>query len=78
MTEVQVGQLAVRKAQSDGVKKFAQQMVTDRTKANTELNSVAGGKNILLPTQLDVEHQSMVDGLNGKGGPRSMPRTLAK
>jgi len=37
MAEIQAGQLALQKAQSDGVKKFAQQMVTDHMKANTEL-----------------------------------------
>ena len=68
MTEVQVGQMAIQKAQSDGVKRFAQQMVTDHTKANTELKSIASGKNIPVPAQLDAEHQSMVDGLNGKNG----------
>ncbi len=68
MTEVQASQLALQKAQSDGVKKFAQQMVTDHTKANTELKSIASKENIAAPTQLDSDHDAIVKGLNGKSG----------
>jgi len=68
MTEVQVGMLAQQKAQSAGVKKFAQQMVSDHTKANMELKSIAASKSLAVPAQLDPEHQSMVQALDGKTG----------
>jgi len=66
MTEVQVAQLAVQKTQNDSVKKFAQQMITDHTKANTELMGIASNKHLIAPTTLDAEHQMVVQGLNDK------------
>jgi len=68
MTEVALGNLALQRAQSDSVKQFAQQMVTDHTAANTELTQLAAGKNVTLPTALDAKHQAMVDKLSKLSG----------
>src|SRR5690349_13091189 len=38
--EVELGQLALQKAQNDQVKQFAQRMVTDHSQANSELVSM--------------------------------------
>jgi putative membrane protein len=68
MTEVQLGKIAASKAKDDNVKEFAQRMVTDHSKANEELASIAKKKGIKLPTSLDTEHQSMIQSLNAKSG----------
>ena len=49
--EVAMGQLAEQKAQSDDVKSFGKRMVTDHSKANDELKSIAAKKGVQLPTK---------------------------
>jgi putative membrane protein len=68
MAEVELGKLAAQKAQNPEVKRFAQMMVTDHTKANTELKTLATKKNVTLPTGLSSSHQSTLDKLNGLSG----------
>jgi putative membrane protein len=68
MAEVELGRLASQKAQNPEVKKFAQMMVTDHTKANAELKTLAARKNVTLPTGLDSSHQSVMERLNGLTG----------
>lgn len=68
MAEVEIGKLAATKAQNAEVKKFAQQMVTDHTKANDELKALAGEKNFAMPVRLDNKHQAILDKLNGLSG----------
>jgi putative membrane protein len=68
LAEVELGRMASTKAQNPEVKKFAQMMVQDHTNANTELKSLAGKKNVTLPTELDAEHKAIRDRLNGLSG----------
>jgi putative membrane protein len=68
MAEVELGQLATQKAQSDQVKQFAQRMVQDHGKANDELKSLAQQKNITLPTELDAKHKATHDRLSKLSG----------
>jgi len=68
MAEVELGQLASQKAQSDQVKQFAQRMVQDHGKANDELKTLAQQKNITLPTDLDAKHKSTRDRLSKLSG----------
>lgn len=68
MAEIQLGRLAEQKAQSPQVKDFASQMVQDHTKANTELEQVARAQNIPLPTELDQDHQDLLQKLQGLTG----------
>ena len=53
--EVAMGQVAEQKGQSEDVKSFGKRMVTDHTKANDELKSIASKKGIQLPSK---EHTS--------------------
>jgi predicted outer membrane protein len=53
MAEVELGKLALEKAGSEEVKKFAQRMVDDHTKANDELKTLAQNKNFTLPEGAD-------------------------
>jgi putative membrane protein len=68
MAEVELGKLALDKAMSDTVKKFAQMMVDDHSKALDELKGLAGPKNITLPTAIDAEHKKLSDRLSKMSG----------
>ncbi|MBC3540865.1 DUF4142 domain-containing protein [Rufibacter sp. H-1] len=61
MMEVAAGKLASTKGQDPAVKQFGQRMVTDHTKANTELKAIAAKKGVTLPTALLPEHQQHLD-----------------
>jgi putative membrane protein len=60
--EVELGKIAQQKASNNEVKEFGAKMVTDHSKANDELKSIAAGKNITLPTEEKVKqkHQGMI------------------
>jgi putative membrane protein len=49
--EVAMGNLAEKNAQSDDVKSFGKRMVTDHSKANDELKSIASQKSVQLPAK---------------------------
>ena len=68
LTEVELGKMASTKAQNPEVKKFADMMVTDHSKANDELKSLASSKNITLPTSPMAKHQQTIRELQGKSG----------
>jgi putative membrane protein len=63
MAEIQLGQLAVERAQDPQVKQFAQTMIDDHTKAQEQLKTVAGSQNIPIPSALDSKHQKLHDKL---------------
>jgi putative membrane protein len=68
MAEVELGRLAVQKAQDPEVKKFAQMMVTDHTKANNELKAIAAKQKITLPAEIGPRNRSTIDELNKLSG----------
>jgi putative membrane protein len=68
MLEVELGKLAQTKATSAEVKKFAQMMVDDHSKANDELKALASQKNISLPASLSDKHQNKLKDLTEKTG----------
>jgi putative membrane protein len=70
MAEVELGNLAKEKAQSDQVKQFAQRMVDDHGKANDQLKSIAEQKGINLPTSLPAKEQQTKDKLSKLSGER--------
>jgi putative membrane protein len=51
MMEVTMGQVAEHKAQNEDVKSFGKRMVTDHSKANDELKSIASKKGFQLPSK---------------------------
>ncbi len=58
MAEVQLGNLAKTNAESSDVKSFGDQMVTDHSKANDDLKSIASQKSITLPTSMSAKQQA--------------------
>jgi len=64
LLEVKLGQLAVKNATSDEVRKFGQRMIDDHTKLNTQLMQLGQQrKGLTLPRALDKKHQDEVDKL---------------
>jgi putative membrane protein len=61
MLEVKLGEIAQKNASSKAVKDFGSMMVTDHTKLNDDLKSLAAKQGITLPAGLDSAHQAMVD-----------------
>jgi putative membrane protein len=51
--EVALGRLATEKAGSQPVRQFGQQMVTDHSQANQELQAIAKQQNLTLPSKPD-------------------------
>ncbi len=68
MMEVELGNLAQQNASSQDVKDFGKMMVTDHTKANTELKTLAQQKNITLPDSMDQSMMDHVNNLRNKKG----------
>jgi len=61
MYEVEAAKIAQQKATDEQTKKFAQQMVTDHSKANDELKAKAKAANVQVPAALDKSHQDKLD-----------------
>jgi len=68
MTEVEAGKVALAKSQDPAIRNFAERMVKDHGKANTELESLAAKKGLGAPKQLDPEHKEMLSALQSKSG----------
>jgi putative membrane protein len=69
MAEVELGKLALEKAGSEEVKKFAQRMVDDHTKANEELKTLAQNKKFTLPDGPDPHLKAIQTRLSNLSGP---------
>ena len=69
MAEVQLGQLAVQKADNPQVKAFGQRMIDDHTKVNDQMKSLATSQNMTLPTTLDAKDQAEYNKLSQLSGP---------
>lgn len=63
MAEVNLSELAVRFARDPEVKRFAQRMVVDHTKAGQQVTRIANARQIRLPSGMDDEHQKLFDKL---------------
>ena len=66
--EVQLGQMMVSKASDPNVKKFAQMMVDDHTKALNELQQIAQNKNITLPDGMPDDAKDLQDKIKSESG----------
>jgi putative membrane protein len=68
LAEVQLGQLASRKAQSPEVKAFGEKMVADHTALNEEIKPIADSMGVMLPKKITKEDQAEIDKLNALSG----------
>lgn len=66
--EVQAANLAVQQATNPDVQAFAQQMLTDHSQINHELQELATVKGLALPTELTGSHKAAVDHLTTLAG----------
>ena len=66
--EVEAGQMALEKSQNADVKKFAQMMIDDHTKALGEVESLAQSKNVKLPDGVGAVHKTKAVALKALSG----------
>lgn len=66
--ELESSTLALEMASSADVKAFAQQMITDHTKAAQDMAPAAAEEGIMPAEELDERHQDMLDALSGLEG----------
>jgi len=68
MEEVELGQLAEKKAASPAVRQFGERMVTDHGKLNNQLKQLASQKGATVPTSLSHHENSTVEHLQNENG----------
>ena len=68
MAEIQLGQLAVQKADSADVKAFGQKMVADHIALNESMKPIADSLGVRLPKKISKEGQAEFDKLNTLSG----------
>jgi putative membrane protein len=68
MSEIEAARTAQTKSQNDQVKKYAQQMIDDHTKALDEVRQLAQTKGVTLPSTLDRAHKAKADKLAALSG----------
>jgi len=57
LAEIETSRLALQKSASPEVKAFAQQMIDDHTKANTELAQIAKNKNLEVASESELKNK---------------------
>jgi putative membrane protein len=60
MTEAHLGQSAANQASSQGVKDYAQMLVTDHTNDYQQLSTIATKAGLTVPKSLDAKHDKMI------------------
>ena len=68
MVEVALAGLALRKSQNDHVRQFARQMVQDYAQSNSRLDSIVKCEGLVLPTELDAQHNAAIERLDATSG----------
>jgi putative membrane protein len=68
MAEVAAGKMALEKSSNADVKKFAQTMIDDHSKALDSVTELAKAKEVTLPTEPDPAHKAMAARLQKMSG----------
>lgn len=79
--EIELGQIALKNTQDEGVRKYAERMVKDHSAADKKLQAIAAKENLQLPQSLDPEHASLktkLQGLKGEDFDRAYVNAMAK
>jgi len=69
LAEVNLGRIGAKQASSEDVKKFAEHVVKDHTKANNELISLADKKRFPVAQTMDRQHQTLASQMARLTGP---------
>ncbi len=77
LAEVQMGQLAKEKGQSDAVKSYGQMLVTDHSANNEKATALAEQNGLSAPTEPSAKQKAGYDKLNGLSG-AAFDREFAK
>ncbi|HEX8202671.1 MAG TPA: DUF4142 domain-containing protein [Isosphaeraceae bacterium] len=68
LAEVTTGNIALLRSTDDQVKKYAQHLIDDHTRANQQLVAIAAAKQLPVPTAPDTRDQAAADRINGLQG----------
>ncbi|WP_192804969.1 DUF4142 domain-containing protein [Noviherbaspirillum aerium] len=68
LAEIEVGKMALEKSQNEQLRKFAQRLIDDHTKANKELETLAKSKGASLPNETDIQHKAIATALQALSG----------
>lgn len=68
MAEVAMGRMALNKSNDAQVKQLAQRIVTDHTKADNELKTIAQGEHVTLPAGPDASERKTSTALEKMSG----------
>ncbi|MGI8494295.1 MAG: DUF4142 domain-containing protein [Pyrinomonadaceae bacterium] len=68
IAEVKAAEMALEKSDNEDVRRFAQKMIDDHTKANEELKQLAKEKNEILPTEPNKKQEEAADELSVLSG----------
>jgi len=68
VAEIDLAKLATERGSADGVKKFAQMMITDHTASGEKLKTLASDLKLQAPSDLDDKHREQRDTLAKKSG----------
>jgi putative membrane protein len=77
LAEVQMGELAQQKGQSDGVRNFGKMLVTDHGAANQKATAAAGQLGVTPPTEPNKKQKAMHDKMSKMSG-AAFDRQFAK
>jgi predicted outer membrane protein len=68
LAEIQASQLAVSKSANPEIKSFAQRMIDDHSRVNTELQQLAEQKGLKIPNSPDLTHQAALKTMQARSG----------
>jgi putative membrane protein len=68
MMEVELGKLAIQKAKDKRVKSFGSMMVTDHSKANSELKQLATSVSVQVGDGMSMDHKQHIADMKKKSG----------
>ena len=68
LAEIRLSQLALQKSTNADVKTFAQRMIDDHTRVNSQIAALAQSRGLALPTTLSPDRQSLADELSSLSG----------
>lgn len=79
MYEIEAGNIATAKGQSDAVKQFGQHMVAAHSATTAELKAIVTAEKLTveMPAKLDAKHQALIDDLT-KAAPADFDKLYAK